>query len=134
MEIYFDHEKLKVYKTAIEFVAWSDNLLCGITKKAALKDQLERASISIPLNIAEGNGKSWAKERSRFMEIARGSAVECAACLDAFVAKRLIDGQTAFQGKRLLYEIVCMLTGLINSFSTRIAEEEAGYRFESGLD
>jgi four helix bundle protein len=86
------------------------------------------------LNIAEGNGKSWAKERSRFMEIARGSAVECAACLDVFVVKRLIDIQTATYGKKMLYEVVCMLTGLINSLGTHIAEEEAEYRLEYRAD
>ena len=127
MEIYFDHEKLKVYQQSIQFIAWADDLLCGIQRKASLKDQLERAATSIPLNIAEGNGKSWAKERSRFLEIARGSAVECAACLDVFVAKKLLDVHTILPGKEMLYQIVCMITGLINSLSSQVSEEEAEY-------
>jgi len=127
MEIIFDHEKLRVYQFSIEFVAWADDLICNTKRKASLKDQLERASTSIPLNIAEGNGKGWAKERRRFFEIARGSAVECAACLDVFVAKKMVDVQTIVPGKQQLYGIVCMITGLINGLSNYVKEEEAEY-------
>lgn len=58
----FDHEKLKVYQAAIRFVAWSTELAAQISSKAAVKDQLDRASTSIPLNIAEGNGKFAIKD------------------------------------------------------------------------
>jgi four helix bundle protein len=74
MKTYFDHEKLDVYREAIAFCAWTGDLLNAITAKAAAKDQLDRASTSIPLNIAEGNGKFSAKDRARFLEIARVSA------------------------------------------------------------
>ena len=57
MKIYFDHEKLDVYREAIDFCGWVDDFLAAISTKAAAKDQLGRASTSIPLNIAEGNGK-----------------------------------------------------------------------------
>jgi len=46
------------------------------------KDQLLRASQSVPLNIAEGNGKPTENEQRRFFEIARGSALECATVQD----------------------------------------------------
>ena len=85
MKIYFDHEKLDVYREAIAFCGWVGEFLASITAKAAAKDQLDRASTSIPLNIAEGNGKFSAADRARFFEIARGSALECAACLDVLV-------------------------------------------------
>ncbi len=42
------------------------------------RDQWLRAAQSIPLNIAEGNGKQSLKDKNRFFEIARGSALECA--------------------------------------------------------
>src|SRR6266446_2299965 len=89
MKIYFDHEKLDVYREAIAFCGWAGELLSEIGAKAAAKDQLDRASTSIPLNIAEGNGKFSGKDRARFLEIARGSALECAACLDVLVARKL---------------------------------------------
>jgi hypothetical protein len=50
--------------------------------KLAAKDQLDRASTSIVLNLAEGNGKRSHPDRCRYFDIARGSALECAACLD----------------------------------------------------
>ena len=80
--LYFDHERLMVYQVSIEFVTWAGDLIESVPKKAAVKDQLDRASTSITLNIAEGNGKSSLPDRKRFFEISRGSAFECAACLD----------------------------------------------------
>jgi len=58
MKTYFDHEKLDVYQEAIAFCGWVGELLSQISAKAAAKDQLDRASTSLPLNIAEGNGNS----------------------------------------------------------------------------
>ena len=52
MKIYFDHEKLDVYREAINFCAWVGKFLAAISAKAAAKDQLDRASTSIPLNIS----------------------------------------------------------------------------------
>jgi four helix bundle protein len=66
MKIYFDHEKLDVYQEAIAFCGWVGEFLIVIPAKAAAKDQLDRASTSIPLNIAEGNGKFSVKDRARF--------------------------------------------------------------------
>ena len=89
MRPFFDHEKLKVYQSAIGFINWSTDLLTQVNAKAAVKDQLDRASTSVPLNIAEGNGKFAIRDRCRFLDFARGSALECAACLDVLVAKKL---------------------------------------------
>ena len=121
----FDHEKLKVYQFAIKFVAWSTELLVQIPTKAAVKDQLDRASTSVPLNIAEGNGKFAIKDRCRFLDFARGSALECAACLDVVVAKGLLNESTIQSGKTQLLEIVSMLMGLISSLSTRVQEDDS---------
>ncbi len=98
----FDHEKLKVYQSAIKFVAWSTELLVQIPTKAAIKDQLNRASASVPLNIAEENGKFAIKDRCRFLDFARGSALECAARLDVIVAKKLLP-EAAVQSVRPNY-------------------------------
>jgi four helix bundle protein len=122
----FDHEKLTVYQDAIRFVVWAGELLETLPKSLAAYDQLDRASTSIPLNIAEGNGKYTAPDRCRFFDIARGSALECAACLDVLVAKKRLA--RAEQGKEILVRIVSMLVGLIRSTSAdRIHEEPAEY-------
>ena len=108
----FDHEKLDVYRTAIEFVAWAGDLLDGPLadcRKSAV-NQLDRASTSVPLNIAEGNGKRSPKDRARYLDIARGSALECSACLDVLVARKAIAIELVAPGKALLYRTVQMLS------------------------
>lgn len=133
MKIYFDHEKLDVYREAIAFCAWVGGLLNTISAKAAAKDQLDRASTSIPLNIAEGNGKFSGKDRARFLEIARGSALECAACLDVLVARKLATPEQIESAKENLARIVQMLMGMLRRFSGRadfLREEGGEYGFE----
>src|SRR5437899_5309445 len=99
----------------MKFIAWATELISKVKGKAAVKDQLDRASTSVRLNIAEGNGKFAIKDRCRFLDFARGSALECAACLDVLVAKHLIDVAETVSGKQRLFEIVSMLMGLISS-------------------
>lgn len=130
MKAHFDHEKLEVYREAISFCAWVGEFLSPISAKAAAKDQLDRASTSIPLNIAEGNGKFSHADRGRFLEIARGSALECAACLDVLVARRLTTSLQIEQAKEQLSGIVRMLMGLLKRFSPRadvLQEDEGTY-------
>lgn len=92
-----------------------------------MKDHLDRASTSVALNIAEGNGKFAIKDRCRFLDFARGSALECAACLDVLLAKRLVEAERIHAGKEQLLEIVSMLIGLASSLSARIQEGAPGY-------
>ena len=102
MKDYFDHEKLKVYQESIRLITWIDDNLNEMPKGLAVRGQLDRASTSIPLNIAEGNGKYTGPDRCRFFDTARGSALECAACLDVLVAKRIFTSKTMATGKNIL--------------------------------
>ena len=111
----FDHEKLDVYRLAIDFQSWlgqllDDDALTG-PRISAIR-HLDEASTSISNNIAEGNGKRSAADRCRFLDIARGSALECAACLDTLVARKRLDRRTASEGKAMLIRIVSMLVKL----------------------
>jgi four helix bundle protein len=129
MNTSFDHEKLDVYRMAIDFVTWVDDLMEKLPKNLAVTNQLDRASTSIPLNIAEGNGKYMEADRCRYFDIARGSALECAACLDVLIAKNRIAN--ADSGKIILLRIVSMLAGLIRSTSkSRVYEPSANYNVE----
>ncbi len=130
MKAYFDHEKLDVYQEAIAFCGWVGEFLAVISAKAAAKDQLDRASTSIPLNIAEGNGKFSPRDRARFLEMARGSALECAACLDVLLVRKLASEEQVVLSKERLARIVQMLIGLLRKFSERadmLREDEAVY-------
>ena len=113
----FGHERLRVYERAIEFVAWVEELIEGITRKAAVIDHLEHSADSIALSIPEGNGRSTPADRCRFFDIARGSAFECAACLDVLVARKRVSPDRVRPGKEMLVEIVSMLVGLMKSNS-----------------
>ena len=113
----FDHEKLNVYQTAIRFVAWSNALFDDRPLHRSLRDQLERASASIALNLAEGNGKYTSADRCRYFDNARGSALECAACIDVLVARNSVRAEEAEIGKELLLQIVSMIFGLIRANS-----------------
>jgi four helix bundle protein len=121
MKTKFDHEKLDAYQVELQFVAWATALLTEVKSAAPgfhreICDQLDRASLSALLNTAEGNGRRHGAQRAKFMDDARGSAVECAACLDALVAKGLAKGERIEEGKALLVRIVEMLTRLVERF------------------
>jgi four helix bundle protein len=123
MKVYFDHEKLHVYQVSLAFNEWVGELLPSTEAKAAAKDQLDRAATSIPLNIAEGNGKFSKRDRARFFDIARGSALEAAASLDVLVSRKLMTSAQVISAKEQLVQIVNMLMGLLKAL---------GYDFESG--
>jgi four helix bundle protein len=126
-KILFDHEKLNVYQNALGFVEWIDKKILAGRKKLSVYDQIDRASTSIPLNIAEGNGKYSSKDRCRYFDIARGSALECASCLDVLHLKDLLEVSKKDEGKEKLRVIVSMLIGLIKSNSNRSYEEAVMY-------
>ena len=133
MKTYFDHERLDVYQESVAFCGWVCDLLSEISAKAAAKDQLNRASTSLPLNIAEGNGKFSRVDRARFMEIARGSALECAACLDVLALRKLVPAERIISAKEQLVRIVNMLMGMLKRFSERaefLRESEGLYAIE----
>ena len=132
MRTQFDHEKLEVYQLELAFITWVTPLLAkvkqsGRTVRATeVIDQLDRASLSALLNTVEGNGRRQRQTRVKFFDDARGSATECAACLDPLVAKTLCSTEEVSEGKALLLRIVSILTKLIAHFesSFSIVREE----------
>jgi four helix bundle protein len=70
----FDHERMEVYRLALGFVRAASAIRSSLAAgRGALADQLDRASISIPLNIAEGAGELARREKARFYRMARRS-------------------------------------------------------------
>lgn len=105
-----DHEKLTVYQVAIEFVILADEVIEHLPRgRAYLSDQLQRAALSIPLNIAEGAGEYAGDEKARFYRMAKRSATECAGILDVCNRLRLVDENRYIKGRELLIGIVSML-------------------------
>ena len=118
MRTYFDHEKVDVYQLELQFITWVTPLIAKV-----------RASLSALLNTAEGNGRRQRRTRAKFFDDARGSAGECAACLDALVAKNVCAAEEIDEGKQLLLRIASILTKLVDRFdsfaSLSIIREEA---------
>jgi four helix bundle protein len=132
MHTSLDHEKLDVYQNSLKFITWTVPLLDKLPRGVSVRGQLDRASTSVPLNIAEGNGKFTPADRCRFFDTARGSALESAACLDVMVAKGLAESGEIQAGKVELVKIVSMLFGLIRANSdVRVFEEPSGYETQS---
>ncbi|QDG52040.1 four helix bundle protein [Persicimonas caeni] len=109
------HEKFDVYDVALDFVAITSVILERLPRGTGnLKSQLNRASTSILLNIAEGAGKVRPKDKASFYTIARGSTFECGAIYDVLNARHLIKPTEHERGKSQLVRIASMLTKLIN--------------------
>ncbi len=108
-----DHQKLDVYKSAINFVAVADTTAANLPRgRGYLADQLRRAATSIALNIAEGAGEFSRQDKARFYRMARRSATECAAVFDVCRCLKLIDSEKLESGYALLERIIAMLTKL----------------------
>jgi four helix bundle protein len=107
------HERLDVYQHAIAFTAWTHQLLDILPPGLAARSQLERASTSIPLNLAERNGKFSEGDRGRFLQIALGSTLECSATLDVLTAKGVVNGERVEEGKETLERIAAMLMAML---------------------
>lgn len=111
---HFEHEKLDVYKAAIEFVALVNELAERLPRgRGQIGDQLWRASNSVALNIAEGAGEFAPAEKARFYRIARRSATECAASLDVCRIRGIIEPAALGAGRDRLLRIVAMLTRMV---------------------
>lgn len=116
----FSFEKLLVYQKAIDFA----DEICSRTEHfprgyGFLVDQLNRASLSIAANIAEGNGRFTKPDRRNFFGIARGSIQECVPLLELARRRTLITGADATELKLRLEEIARMLSGLIKGLENR---------------
>jgi four helix bundle protein len=106
-----DFEGVDVYQRSIEFL----NIAFAVVERfprdrSSLADQLERAAMSIPLNIAEGCAKSDGPDRRRSHAMARGFAMECAAILDVALLLHESPSAELADGQTLLIRIAEMLS------------------------
>jgi four helix bundle protein len=108
------HEHLDVYQASISFLALTETVIDSLPRgSASTIDQLRRAAMSIPLNIAEGYAKQGPRDGARFFDVARGSAHECGAVVDVLKARRQIDDEVHRSLKVLLHRVVSMLVKLV---------------------
>jgi four helix bundle protein len=103
-----DAAKLHCYQVAIELHTQCCVLVATLNR--IVKDQLERASLSVVLNIAEASGRRSRRDKARFYGIARGSATEVAALLDVLERRRLASPASVRTARRLAIRVVQMLS------------------------
>ena len=128
----FSHERLKVYDKALVCVANLGRHAALWDKRHAVVEQLQRASESIVLNIAEGARRWGSGSKQHQLDYAIGSALESAACVDVAVQKQLLAPEVGLGEKRLLCEVVRMLVGLRRSWGpATLREESPGFRGQS---
>lgn len=109
----FGHEKFGAYQLAIQFIAISVDILEQLPRGySKLSDQFRRASTAVPLNIAEGSGRTTEAEKQHCYSIARGEAMECAAIIDVLTQLKLVCPQVAEKSKGLLEQIVTILSSV----------------------
>lgn len=129
---FFDHDRLNVYRLSIEHVATAfDTSRSGVGLHRHARDQWLRAAQSIPLNIAEQNGKRSPKDRARSLDMACGSSLECAAIREVLVVSGGLSRETDRELKSRLVRIVAMLTRTPIQFDG-VTESEGAYAF--GID
>ena len=121
-----DSERLDAYAAALAFQPLASRLAQRLT--GAFRDQLDRAGLSIVLNLAEGVGRSQPGEKARFYAISRGSASECAALVDVLRARGLAENSLCTEARTLLVRIVQMTTGLEKAMRRRQERLSAGAR------
>ena len=116
----FKFETFDVWQRAIEFANVMFDVADALPKKYqfSLGEQLRRAALSIPTNLAEGSGRDNLREKRYFYQISKGSVYEVVSLL-VMIGKR---GHLAREDYRRYYseadEIAAMITGAIRSTSS----------------
>jgi len=118
----FSFEKLEAFKSARLLAIKVYRLLASFPQheRFALCQQLQRAAISIPSNIAEGSGRCSMKEKIHFIEIAYGSLLETYCQLTLAKDLGYISDDNIKEIKPIFFEVSRLLSGLKNSFSSKI--------------
>jgi four helix bundle protein len=121
----FNFENLNVYQKALDFVKLVYVATKGFPQEEifGLTSQLRRAAVSITLNIAEGSAQTK-KGFKKFIDIARGSVLECVAILQISQELGYIGAQKIEQLRTDLITISKMLSGLKRSLETKTVNNE----------
>lgn len=115
----FGFENLAAYQRALDLVDKVYDLMKGFPseEKFALCDQLRRAVVSVPSNIAEGLGRMSGKEQVRFIEISYGSLMEVYCQLTIAKRRQYITEDQFRDSAKVIEDIARPLSGLRKSLN-----------------
>ena len=124
IETKFSFERLEVWQEARKLVIETYKLVRKFPKEEryALGEQIRRAVVSIPSNIAEGSGRVSLKEKMHFVEIAYGSLMEVYCQLQIAVDLKFINEVELESIRTRFSQISSMLTGLRSAFQKRLTQ------------
>lgn len=110
---------LKVWQKAMDLTIEIYKIVKHLPKEEtyALSDQMRRAAVSIPSNIAEGQGRITSKEFIRFLSMARGSLGELSTQLEICERLQYLDSSNTSTAHNLILEITKMVNALSKSLS-----------------
>jgi four helix bundle protein len=117
VSLVMEAERMRVYQLALELQCHANTLVPSVHR--VVRDQFERASLSIVLNAAEAFGRFSRRQKRYHVGVARGSAMECAALCDVLRVRRLAPATEAAKAKRLAIRCVQMLSKLEQALSKR---------------
>ena len=117
----FFYKKLEAYKLAKEFTIYVYSLLKGYPayEQYSICDQLRRAAVSIPSNIAEGMGRMSIKERIHFLEISHASIMEVTCQLDISYSLGYISETELVNAESLAATLTKVMSGLRKSLENK---------------
>lgn len=122
--IVYPFQKLKVWQEAKKLVVDVCHLLDSFPKfeKYALCDQIRRAIVSVPSNIAEGSGRRSLKEQIHFLEIAYGSLMETYNQLLIAIELTYITEEGVEAIKPSIDAVAKMINALHNKYARQLSE------------
>ena len=121
----FFYKKLDAYQIAKEFTLYVYSLLKKYPsfEQFAICDQLRRAAVSVPSNIAEGMGRMAIKERIHFLEISYGSVIEVLCQLDISYSLGYISEQELDNAEEIASRLTKVMSGLRKSLSEKLDQK-----------
>ncbi len=124
------YRQLEVWQHAMTLV----ELTYGITERLpatqrfSLADQMQRAAVSVPSNIAEGHGRQTTKDYRRHLRIASGSLCELETQIELVVRLNFVERESIRATWDQSQRVARMLNGLIRAISRRVAKKIASDR------
>ena len=114
-----DYQELKVWQKAVDLTTEIYELvkLLLAEEQYALSDQMRRAVVSVPSNIAEGRGRGTNKEFVRYLLMSRGSLWELSTQLVICEKLQYLKQDQMHDARQLIVEISKMINALAKSFS-----------------
>lgn len=124
----FIHERLDAFDLALEYNERVDVLLPQLHRRPSLQDQLDRASVSVLANIAEGAQEVMPREKARFYRYALRSGAECGALLALAERRRIGEPGLVTECRQLLLRLAPLLTRLVQAQFRRAPTRNAARR------